>query len=350
MPYKTDEAANRGVVQPSPSGSSERPRFRAPAPATTAKLYLLGVLVVVMIIGTMLSPYFLTERNLRGVLVTGSVISILAVGQFLVIVVRGIDLSVGSVVALSSVLAAFALQANMPVVVAVLVGIGVGVGIGFANGALIVYGGIAPFIMTLAMLSVARGLAYMAQQTRLIPVTDETFLDIFSGSTGPIPNSVVIAALVLVVSTTVMSYSPFGRRLYAAGTNPEAARLSGLPVKRDIMLTYVISGSLAGLGGLMLAAQLTQGSAITGDGYELQAIAAAVVGGTSLFGGVGDPVRAVMGGLIIGVILNIMNLIGVPPEAQLIVQGLVIVIAVLMTSGSAIRRVTLAFRRFSRRA
>jgi ribose transport system permease protein len=347
---EVDQAAGGAVAPPSPDKGSGRIRFRLPTAATVSKLYLLGVLAGVMVIGTILSPFFLTQRNLMAVLVTGSVISVLAVGQFLVVVARGIDLSVGSIVALSSVMSALALRAHQPVLVAVVVAIAIAACVGLINGALVVYGGIAPFIVTLAMLSAARGMAYLAQQTRLIPISDATFLGIFAGKLGPIPSSVLIALMVMLVSATMMAFTPRGRRLYAVGANPEAARLSGLPVKRDVMLTYVTSACLAGLGGLMLAAQLTQGSAITGQGYELQSIAAAVVGGTSLFGGIGDPIRAVLGGLIIGTILNLMDILGVPNEAQLIVQGVVIVLAVLVTGGSGIRRITQALGRFSRRA
>jgi ribose transport system permease protein len=231
----------------------------------------------------------------------------------------------------------------------VLVALGVAGFVGLFNGVLIVYGGITPFIVTLAMLSVARGLAYIIQGGRLVPVDDEAFLNLFAGNLGPVPSSVLIALVVMVVAAVVMAYKPFGRRLYATGANPEAARLSGLPVKRDIICAYLWSSLLAGLAGLMIAAQLTEGSAIIGTGYELNAIAAVVVGGASLFGGSGDPVSAVLGGLVIGIILNIMDLLGVGAQAQLVVKGAVILVAVLFTTGAGRTALPRLFRTFVRR-
>jgi ribose transport system permease protein len=299
-----------------------------------SKAYLFAVTAIVMLVGSALSPYFLTSRNLVAVLITASVVSVLAVGQFMVIVTGGIDLSVGSVAALSSVVGALMLQQGLPLPVAVLVALAVAGFIGLFNGVLIVYGGITPFIVTLAMLSLARGLAYIIQGGRLVPIDHETFLNIFTGDLGPVPSSVLIAIVVMVVAAVVMAYKPFGRRLYALGANPEAARLSGLPVKRDIIAAYFWSSLLAGLAGLMIAAQLTEGSAIIGNGYELNAIAAVVVGGASLFGGSGDPISAVFGGLVIAMILNIMDLLGVQAQPQLVVKGTVILLAVLFTTGA----------------
>lgn len=302
--------------------------------ALGSKGYLFIVAALVLLVGTLLSPYFFTSRNLLAVLITASVVSVLAVGQFLVIVTGGIDLSVGSVAALSSVVAGLALNRGLPFLVTVIVALAVAGLIGLFNGTLIVYGGITPFIVTLAMLSVARGLAYLAQTDRLVPIDDRTFLSVFTGSLGPMPAPVLISVLVMLVAAVVMAFTPFGRRLYAVGGNPEAARLSGLPVRRDIISTYLLSSLLAGLGGLMIAAQLTEGSAIIGEGYELNSIAAVVVGGASLFGGTGDPISAVLGGLIIGVILNVMDLLGLQAQPQLIVKGAVILLAVLFTTGT----------------
>lgn len=313
----------------SSSGSKVGAAWRTLGP----KAYLFSVALVVVLVGFILSPYFLTSRNLVSVLITASVVSILAVGQFMVIVTGGIDLSVGSVAALSSVVSAMALQQGMPTIVAVIVGLGVGGLIGLFNGALIVYGGITPFIVTLAMLSVARGLSYLIQSGRFVPIDDPTFFAVFNGYLGPIPSPVLLALIVMVVAAVVLAFMPFGRRLYAIGGNPEAARLSGLPVKRDVIRAYFWSSTLAGLGGMMIAAQLTEGSAIIGNEYELNSIAAVVVGGASLFGGSGDPVSAVVGGLIIGMILNIMDLLGIQAQTQLIVKGAVILLAVLFTTG-----------------
>jgi ribose transport system permease protein len=153
---------------------------------------------------------------------------------------------------------------------------------------------------------------------------------------------------VTLVAAFVMRFTPLGRRLYALGGNPEAARLSGLPVKRDQVMAYTTSGLLAGLAGLMLAGRLSQGSSLVGAGYELDSIAATVVGGTSLFGGTGDPISTVLGALIIGMIGNIMNLAGIQSEPQLVIRGLVILVAVFLTSGGGIQRIRAAFSKLRR--
>jgi len=344
---------------PPPQRSGEDHRLQPPVPPATAgtrlatirdvavgvgsKSYLFVVALIVLLIGGQLSPHFLSSNNLVAVLITASVVAVLAVGQFFVIVTGGIDLSVGSVAAVASVVGALVMSHGMPFGVAVIAGLALCGLIGLINGMFIVYGGITPFIVTLAMMSIARGFAYLIQTGRLVPIDNSTYLGVFTGNLGPIPAPVLLAALVMLTAMIVMAYRSFGRRLYALGGNPEAARLSGLPVKRDTISAYVLSSTLAGLGGLMIAAQLTEGSAIIGDGYELNAIAAVVVGGASLFGGTGNPVTAVLGGLIIGAILNIMDLLGVGAQAQLVVKGVVILLAVLFTSGAGSRLVPRLF-------
>jgi ribose transport system permease protein len=312
--------------------------------------YLFIVALIVLAVGSQLSPFFLTSRNLVSVLITASVVSVLAVGQFFVIVTGGIDLSVGSVAALSSVVGALAMANGIPFVLASLLAIAMGALIGLLNGLFIVFGGITPFIVTLAMMSAAQGLAYIVEGSRLVPVDNSSFLSAFTGKLGPIPAPVLIAAITMLVAAVVMAFRRFGRRLYALGGNPEAARLSGLPVKRDTAAAYAISGALAGLAGLMIAAQLTEGSAIVGSGYELNAIAAVVVGGASLFGGTGNPILAVLGGLIIATILNIMDILGIAAQSQLIVKGIVILLAVLFTSGALSRRLPQWFSALGRLA
>jgi ribose transport system permease protein len=354
-PAAVQESADR--EPPPPQGGPATGRHRAEGlrgailQAVRGKLHLLVVLALVLIVGYAMSAVFLTKNNMLAVLTTSSVVSILAVGQFRVIVTGGIDLSVGSVLALSSVVAAMTLDSGQPFVVAVIAALAIAGAIGFINGSLVVFGGITPFIATLAMLSIARGLAYLLQTDRQISITSTSFLDVFSSDIAGIPTSVLIALLVMVVIGASMAFTRGGRRLYAIGGNAEAARLSGLPVPRDLIKAYMSSSMLAGLAGLILAAQLTQGSAIIGQGYELDSIAAVVVGGASLFGGTGDPVSAVLGGLVIAAISNLMDILGVQAEAQLIVKGLVILVAVLFTSGKGRNVVTrIVAKRAARRA
>jgi ribose transport system permease protein len=303
-----------------------------------SQAYLVLVFLGVGLVGTLASPYFLALRNLENIAVAASVVAVLGVAQFVVVVTRGIDLSVGSVAALSTVIAAVLLRQGfgiVPTIIVALVSCGLA---GFVNGILVVYARITPFVATLAMMSIARGVAFIVQVGTLIVINNQQFLQLFGGRSGSIPNVVIIALVVTLVAAFAMKFSPLGRRLYALGGNPEAARLSGLPVNRDTVLAYVTSGTLAGLAGLMLAGRLSQGSSLVGQGYELDSIAATVVGGTSLFGGTGDPISTVLGALIIGMIGNIMNLMGIQSEPQLVIRGLVILLAVFLTSGSGFQR------------
>lgn len=309
--------------------------------------YLVIFLGAAVMVGAFASPFFFSFRNIENILVTGAVVSILAIAQFTVIVTRGIDLSVGSVAALGTVTVAGLLQQGQPVLLVILVTLAVCGAMGLINGFSVVYAGITPFIATFAMLSIARGLAYVVQQGTLIEVSNATFLSLFTGNVLGIPNAIIIVILITVIAAFIAAFTTFGRQLYAIGGNPEAARLSGLPVNRTLVMAYVISGALAGLAGLILAAQLRQGSSLLGVGYELDSIAAAVVGGTSLFGGTGNPISAVLGGILIGIISNIMDLVGINSEPQLIILGTVILIAVFFTSGEGTRRLrqlTKAFR------
>ena len=314
-----------------------------------SRMYLFLVFAIIILIGAFLSPYFLKIRNLTNIITAASITSVLAVGQFFVIVTGGIDLSVGSLAALSTVIAAIVLANHYAAVVAILLTILVCGAVGFANGALVVYARITPFIATLAMLSIVEGFSYIIQTGELIQISDTDFTSLFSGSVGPIPAPVIIFLVITAVAAFVMSNTTFGRELYAIGGNREAARLSGLPINRDLLLAYTISGLLAGLAGLMLASQLLEGSSLVGRGYELDSIAAVVVGGASLFGGSGDPIRSVIGGLIIATILNIMNLMGIQSQPQLVIKGFVILIAVFFSSGDAPRRLLRSLGSLSRR-
>ena len=309
--------------------------------------YLLIVLVAIVIIGNFLSPYFLTTRNVGNVLTFAAVVSVIAVGQFFVIVTGGIDLSVGSIVALSTVVAAVGMKNGLPPLPASLLALVVSGIVGSISGLLVVKASIAPFVATLAMMSIARGASYLVQVGSLISIDNTSFISFFAGKIGVIPNPVIIFVLVMLISAFFMQYSTFGRRLYAIGGNSEAARLSGLPVSASIYSVYLISGLLSGLAGLILAAQLTQGSSLLAQGYELDTIAAVVVGGASLSGGTGNPIKAVAGGLIIAILGNIMNLLTIPSEPQLVVKGILIIIAVIFIGGNS--KISLPFKKMRRK-
>jgi ribose transport system permease protein len=314
-----------------------------------SKMYLFMVFAVILVLGACLSPYFLKIRNLTNIITAASITSVLAVGQFFVIVTGGIDLSVGSLAALATVISAIVLANHYATGFAIALTLVVCAAVGLANGALVVYARITPFIATLAMLSIVEGFSYIIQTGELIQISDTGFTSMFAGMAGPIPIPVIIFLVIMVAAAFVMSNTTFGRELYAIGGNREASRLSGLPINRDLLIAYTVSGLLAGLAGLMLASQLLEGSSLVGRGYELDSIAAVVVGGASLFGGSGDPIRSVIGGLIIATILNIMNLMGIQSQPQLVIKGFVILIAVFFSSGDAPRRLWRSFRALSQK-
>jgi ribose transport system permease protein len=293
---------------------------------------LLGIIAVI-IIGSFVSPFFLAPRNIENIILTGAIVSILAVGQFMVIVTAGIDLSVGAVAALATVFSAWIMAQGQSMLVAVLGALALCIGVGVLNGLAVVFARITPFIATLGMMSIIQGVAFFVQGGSLIAITNEQFLDLLNGRVLGVPSPTILFILVTAVAAVIMRWSIFGRQQYAIGGNREAARLSGLPVRRNLVIAYAISGFLAGLAGLLLAAQLSGGSSLVGQGYELDAIAAAVVGGAALFGGKGNPISAVLGALLIGTIGNIMNLRNVEAEGQLIIQGLLVLLAVYLTSG-----------------
>lgn len=323
MTPNTNEERNRGPA--GTAGSLLQPFAR--------HLPILAGIAIVSIVGASLSPFFLTEANLRNIVITGSVVSVLAVGQFIVIVTAGIDLSVGAVAALATVVSAVLMSHDVSPLIAIAVTLAVCGLAGAINGFLVIHAGITPFIATLGMLGIAQGFAYLIQNGTFIVIDDAWFIGFFSGETAGLPNQVIIFVVIMAVFGAIMRWTAFGRQLYAIGGNAEAARLSGLPVKKNVVAAYSISGLLAGIAGLMLAAQLGEGSSLLGQGLELDAIAAAVVGGASLFGGLGTPVSAVIGGLLIGTISNIMNLRGIAAEPQLIIKGALILLAVYLTSG-----------------
>ena len=300
------------------------------------RAFVIVAIVGVGAIGAALSPYFLTPSNIQNIVLTGAVISVLAVAQYMVIVTAGIDLSVGTVTAMSSVVSAKMLEAGWGVPETILMTLVFCGFFGSASGVLVVFGRITPFIATLGMMGVAQGIAFLIQSGRLVVIRNDDFKSLLAGDVFGLHAQVLTFIIVTIIFALIMHFTAFGRQLYAIGGNAEAARLSGIPVRRNLVAAYSISGLLAGLAGLMLAAQLGQGSSLMARGAELDSIAAAVVGGASLFGGVGSPIAAVLGGLLIGTISNILDLRGIAAEPQLIMKGFLILFAVFLTSGRGV--------------
>lgn len=277
------------------------------------------------------SPAFLTTSNMLNVLRQISINAIIALGMTFVLLTGGIDLSVGSVVAASgSLMVSMLASLGIPLWQGVLVGLGLGALLGLVNGLVIARGSLPPFIVTLAMLTIARGLAYVYTDGRPTRYDDPAFSAIGNGYIGPVPVPVAITLVWFLICAILLYRTRFGRHVYAIGGNLEAARFSGIKIPSVITLVYVISGFAAGLSGIILAARMSSGQPIAGQGFELDAIAAIVLGGTSLAGGKGKLSGTLIGALIIGVLNNGLNLMQVSFYYQLIIKGLVIVGAVYL--------------------
>ncbi len=293
-----------------------------------ARYGTLLALVLLIIVASLLSPRFLTTVNLTNVLRQTAIVGVLGIGMTFVILTAGIDLSVGAALALVVVLVAGVLKQSGSIPLAMLVGIAAGAVVGLVNGLGVTWGRVQPFVMTLGMLGIARSIAFLYTGGVPIPVLNNAFLRLGYGYVAQVPVPSIVFLVLLVLAALVLRFTPFGRYVYAIGSNEEAARLSGINVKRFKILVYVLSGVTASIAGILYAAQLAVGPPIAGEGYELDAIAAVVVGGTSLFGGQGGVIGTFLGALIIGVLGNILNLIGISPFAQPLAKGALIIAAV----------------------
>ncbi len=285
-------------------------------------------LVLLMVFAAFASPRFLSAVNLTNVLRQTSIVGVLAIGMTFVILTAGIDLSVGATLALSVVLLGGIFENSGSLLLALLACMAAGTAVGLGNGLGVTFGRVQPFVMTLGMLGIARSLAFLYTGGQPIPILHNGFLKFGIGYVGGIPIPSIVFLLLLLVAFFVLRYTPFGRSVYAIGSNQEAARLSGIPVDRVKILVYVISGATAGIAAILYGAQFAAAAPIAGEGYELDAIAAVVVGGTSLFGGQGGVIGTFIGALIIGVLSNILNLTGVSPFAQPLAKGALIIVAV----------------------
>jgi ribose transport system permease protein len=305
--------------------------------AIRGAIAVVGFIILVAIVNTLTHGDFLTLGNITNVLRQITFNSIAAVGQTFVIITAGIDLSVGSLMGLCGVVMAlfanaFPLDGGIFLVIAtVTVGIAVGCAAGYINALPVVKLGLPPFITTLAMLQIARGLAYILAHGQPISVNSSAFTALGTGQfLGHIPWSILVMVVIVAIFAIVLTRTRYGRYVFALGGNEEAARLAGINVARTKTLVYVISGGCAAVAGLLLMARFASGSPSTGTGYELQAIAAVVVGGTSLTGGRGSVIGTFFGALLIGVLNNVMNLINIESYTQQIVLGVVILLAVIL--------------------
>jgi inositol transport system permease protein len=288
-------------------------------------IFVLGILITALSVST---ESFGTLSNLTNVARQVSINGILAVGVTFVLLTAGVDLSLGSVVALSGVVCAtFAHPGQYPVLVPILLGIATGGLCGCFNGLLVTRGGVAPFIVTLGMMTVARGLALIFSDGKPVANMSPTLTNL-AGDVAGIPIAVLCFALVALAASVFLKNFQLGRHIYAVGGNENAARVAGISVTRVKLFAYTLCGLLTGLAGVVLAARITTGQPNAGMAYELDAIAAVVIGGTSLAGGVGTILGTILGVLLIGVINNGLDLLMVSSYYQAVIKGLIIVGAV----------------------
>ncbi|PWJ49651.1 ABC transporter permease [Faecalicatena contorta] len=296
-----------------------------------------GILCVMILIGITLSfmtPNFLTAGNIISVLRQISNNIFLALGMTLVIILGGIDLSVGSIVAMSGTLTVgFIVTNGVPMMPAILAGLALGTLVGLFNGFIVAKFRVPAFIVTLSTMNMAKGIAYIYSGGRSTRITSDAYAMIGTGYLfGVVPLPVVYMVILIIIFVILLNKTRFGTYVYAVGGNRESARLSGVPIKKVEILVFTISGFLAAFAGIVLSSRMYSGQPKAGDGYEMDAIAACVLGGISMAGGTGHVSGTVIGAVVIGIISNGLNLIGVSSFWQLLVKGLIILVAVIIDS------------------
>jgi len=287
----------------------------------------LSIFALLIVIMSILSPrYFFSVNNFVQILLQSSITILIALGEFFAILIAGIDLSVGSVLGLTGMVTAYLLSNGVNMAVAILLGgILLGAVLGAINGSLVVFTGLHPFIVTLGGLTIYRGLTLTISDARPIYNIPRVFGDTISGSFYGIPTPVIIAGIAALVLAFVTKKTKLGRNIYALGGNEEAAWLSGINTKLMKVIVFTISGICAGIAGVVMVARMGAAEPLAGDGYELFAIASAIIGGTSFFGGKGKIFGVVIGALIIGLINNALNILNVQTYYQQILMGSLII-------------------------
>ncbi|GKX31534.1 sugar ABC transporter permease [Vallitalea longa] len=291
-------------------------------------LSVLSGLLILMLFFSITSQYFFTTNNLLTVALQSSIIAIIAIGQTFVLITAGIDLAIGSNMALAGVISGMLMVNGYNVFFAVLVGILSGALVGFISGVIIVKGDLPPFVVTLGAMSIVRGIALVI--TKGIPISGlpKSFQVIGNGKLLHIPIPAIIMILLTVIFSFILSKTKLGNYIYASGSNLEATKLSGINTNKVIIIVYTFSGFLAACAGVIMASRIASGQPSAGMGYELFAVASAVIGGTSLAGGEGLIIGTLIGALVIGVLRNGLNLLSVSAFWQEILIGVVIILAV----------------------
>ncbi len=287
-------------------------------------------LVIIFAVFAMLSPVFMTTPNLINIMQQSAINAIVALGMTLVIISAGIDLSVGPVAALSAVVCASMMVAGVPVVFALVGSIAIGALYGIFNGVLIAYAGLQPFIVTLGGLSLCRALALIYTGGNPIFGIPSSFRDFINGSLVGIPTPIIIAAIIAFGLWVILNKTPLGEYIFAIGGNEEAARVCGVPVAKTKIIVYIISGVLAAVAALILVGRLGAADPTLGNLWEMNAIAAAAIGGASLMGGKGSIFGTILGAIILGTLINGFTLLNIQSFYQLLATGIIIIVAMLV--------------------
>jgi len=302
----------------------------------------ISVFILILVVAiTLRSPSFLSVDNFEDILLNISILTIVALAQAMVIITRGIDLSVSSMIGLVAMMVAFVVKQNpeMPVLFAVLLGMALGAVLGTFNGLIIAVGKVPPIIATLGTLSIYRGLVFFYSQGTWINSFElpKSFKLLSKGTPLGLPNMVIVAIVVAVIVYYFLNYTRTGRDIFAIGSNPDAAQFAGIRKQRIIFLVYLISGLLTGLAAVLWASRFESAQTNTGLGFELQTVAASVIGGVSTGGGAGTVPGVLLGALLLGIIQNALPLVHISPFWQLAVQGVLILVAVV-TDNLIVRR------------
>lgn len=289
------------------------------------------ILIVLIIVSTIISNNFLSWRNISNILKQVSALGVISLGMHFIIMTGGIDLSVGAVTAMTNVLFAYLMiNKSMPFGIAFVMTIIVGAIVGAVIGYFVAYRKIVPFVVTLAFTTIAQGIAYIISNGAPIMVQNDAVNNLTRGTILGLPVCAVVLFAVFIIGALVMKYSVFGRMTVAIGSNEEAAVLCGVKTKLFKMGVYIMTGLLCGLAGIITASRTGCGSPLVGDGYELDAIAAVVIGGGSLNGGKGIVINTLCGLFVLQIITNIMNLMNIPTYPQQVIKGVIIIVAVLV--------------------
>ncbi|MCQ5130024.1 ABC transporter permease [Butyricicoccus faecihominis] len=300
------------------------------AKALISEYFIFVIFIALIIVLTCLKPSFIQPGNLVNILKQASINGILAFGMMFVIIAGGFDMSVGSTVAFTGILAAMLGQGQYPLIVPLVVAMLAGLAVGLVNGVGVAIGDLPPFIMTLGTMTAVRGLALLTSNGKPITGISKQYREVAASSLFGVPMLAVFLVVVILICSFVLAKTVYGRRVYACGGNLQAARVSGINTTMIRISTFAIAGLLAGLSGFLMTSRVTIGQPTAAESYEMDAITACVVGGVSMVGGVGKPWGVVVGCLLITIIANGLDIMGVSSHWQKIVKGAIIVLAVLI--------------------